>query len=157
MFDVVTYALCKKLISESSTGISKIEVNENGDLVFTMADGQTIVVDMPIKMDCIDFKFVTTLPISDISPTTVYIQATARKDEEGNIIYRQYMWVNEAWRYIGISGEPIATYDEVGLVKPDGESILINEDGTISVDPKFILDIMGEELVEEVDIDKLFK
>ena len=155
--DIITYALCKNLIKKSSTGISKIEVDENGDLIFTMADGQFIKVDMPIKMDCVDIKFVNSLPISDILPTTVYVVKTALTDEEGNSIYRQYMWVDESWKYIGVSGQPIATNEHVGLVKPDGESIIVDEEGTISVDPEFILDTMGNELIQHEDIDEIFK
>ena len=161
--DVVTYALCKKLISSSATGISSITVTEDGDLLFTMADGKEILVDMPIKMDCINVEYIDTLPISNISSTTIYIQKTNIKDGEGNFIYRQYMWVNETWKFIGVSGEPIATVESVGLVKPDGESILIDEEGTISVDIEHVHEVIdeliqdNEGLVDKNDIDKFFK
>ena len=161
--DVVTYALCKKLISSSATGISFITVTEDGDLLFTMADGKEILVDMPIKTDCINVKYIDTLPISNISSTTIYIQKTNIKDGEGNFIYRQYMWVNETWKFIGISGEPIATVESVGLVKPDGESILIDEEGTISVDIEHVHEVIdeliqdNEGLVDKNDIDEFFK
>ena len=161
--DVVTYALCKKLISSSATGISSITVTEDGDLLFTMADGKEILVDMPIKTDCINVKYIDTLPISNISSTTIYIQKTNIKDGEGNFIYRQYMWVNEIWKFIGVSGEPIATVESVGLVKPDGESILIDEEGTISVDIEHVHEVIdeliqdNEGLVDKNDIDEFFK
>ena len=161
--DVVTYALCKKLISSSATGISFITVTEDGDLLFTMADGKEILVDMPIKTDCINVKYIDTLPISNISSTTIYIQKTNIKDGEGNFIYRQYMWVNETWKFIGVSGEPIATVESVGLVKPDGESILIDEEGTISVDIEHVHEVIdeliqdNEGLVDKNDIDEFFK
>lgn len=161
--DVVTYALCKKLISSSAIGISSITVTEDGDLLFTMADGKEILVDMPIKTDCINVKYIDTLPISNISSTTIYIQKTNIKDGEGNFIYRQYMWVNETWKFIGVSGEPIATVESVGLVKPDGESILIDEEGTISVDIEHVHEVIdeliqdNEGLVDKNDIDEFFK
>lgn len=161
--DVVTYALCKKLISSSATGISSITVTEDGDLLFTMADSKEILVDMPIKTDCINVKYIDTLPISNISSTTIYIQKTNIKDGEGNFIYRQYMWVNETWKFIGVSGEPIATVESVGLVKPDGESILIDEEGTISVDIEHVHEVIdeliqdNEGLVDKNDIDEFFK
>lgn len=163
MDGLVAYVLCKNLINKSSTGISKIETNEDGDLIFTMADGRVILVDMPIKMDCINVKFVTTLPISDISSTTIYVQKTNVKDNEGNFIYRQYMWIDNAWKFIGVSGEPIATTENVGLVKPDGESILIDEEGTISVDVEYVHEAIEEiiqesdGIVDKDDIDEFFK
>ena len=73
------------------------------------------------------------------------------------------MWVNETWKFIGVSGEPIATVESVGLVKPDGESILIDEEGTISVDIEHVHEVIdeliqdNEGLVDKNDIDEFFK
>ena len=160
--DAVTYILCKKLISKAATGIKKIEVNEQGDLVFTMADGSTILVDMPIKMDCVDFVYVDSLPISGMETNRVYVQKTSLKDEEGNTIYRQYMWVDNAWKFIGVSGSPVASIENIGLVKPDGKSITIDDNGSISVDTEFVYNKIeniiqtNEGIVSDEEIDDLF-
>ena len=57
MLSVVTYALCKKLISESATGIKSIEVDEHGDLVFILGDDTRITVDLPFKANALDIQF----------------------------------------------------------------------------------------------------
>ena len=161
--DIVTYVLCKNLVSKAATGIKKIEVDENGDLIFTMADGSTIKVDMPIKTDCVDFVHVDSLPISGIEENRVYVVHTALVDEENNPIYRQYMWVDSAWKFIGISGTPIATTEQVGLVKPDGKTLDIDTAGTLSVDIDYTYSeietkIQKEEgrLTTDEDVDELF-
>ena len=48
MFDVVTYALLKKQISQAATGISKVEYKD-GNLIFTLADGSIISTPVPIS------------------------------------------------------------------------------------------------------------
>ena len=48
MFDVVTYALVKKMIGQAATGISKVEYKD-GALVFTLADGSTISTPLDIS------------------------------------------------------------------------------------------------------------
>lgn len=47
MFDVVTYALVKKLIGQAATGISKVEYKD-GKLIFTLPDDSTI--DTPLDI-----------------------------------------------------------------------------------------------------------
>ena len=48
MFDVVTYALVKKLIGQAATGISKVEYKD-GKLIFTLPDGSTIETPLDIS------------------------------------------------------------------------------------------------------------
>lgn len=48
MFDVVTYALVKKLIGQAATGISKVEYKD-GKLIFTLPDGSTIETPVDIS------------------------------------------------------------------------------------------------------------
>lgn len=48
--DVVTYALCKKIVSSAASGISDISVNGT-DLIFTTNDGKTITVGLPVPQD----------------------------------------------------------------------------------------------------------
>lgn len=155
---VVTYALCKKLISESATGIKSITVDEYGDLVFTLGDGTIITVDMPIKVDAIDIKYINDFPISGISPTTIYCKKTNLVDDEGNDIYTQWMYVNNSWRLIGKSGAPIASTEHAGLVKLDGVSLITNDDGETEVSTDFIEDQIGSQIgnISNSDVDDLF-
>ena len=155
---VVTYALCKKLISESATGIKSISVDEYGDLVFVLGDGSTITVDMPIKVDAIDIKYITDFPISDISPTTIYCKKTALIDDEGNDIYTQWMYVDNAWRLIGKSGVPLASTTQAGLVKLDGVSLITNNEGKTEVSTNFIEDQIDRQIgnISNSDVDNLF-
>ena len=48
MFDVVTYALVKKLVGQAATGISKVEYKD-GKLIFTLPDGSTIETPLDIS------------------------------------------------------------------------------------------------------------
>lgn len=48
MFDVVTYALVKKLVGQAATGISGAEYKD-GKLIFTLADGSVLEVPLDIS------------------------------------------------------------------------------------------------------------
>ena len=48
MFDVVTYALVKKLVGQAATGIAGAEYKD-GKLIFTLADGSTLEVPLDIS------------------------------------------------------------------------------------------------------------
>ena len=48
MFDVVTYALVKKMVGQAATGIQSVEFKD-GALVFTMSDGSTISTPLDIS------------------------------------------------------------------------------------------------------------
>lgn len=155
---VVTYALCKKLISESTTGIKSITVDEHGDLVFTLGDGSTIVVDMPIKVDAIDIQYIDDFPISNISTTTIYCKKTSLVDDVGNDIYTQWMYINNSWRLIGKSGTPLASTSQAGLIKLDGVSLITNDQGETEVSTDFIEDQIGNQIgnISNSDVDDLF-
>ena len=45
--DVITYALCKKLIAATASGISNIEI-VGSDLVFTTSSGEQLTVTLPL-------------------------------------------------------------------------------------------------------------
>lgn len=47
MFDVVTYALVKKMVASAAAGISKVEYKD-GKLIFTLPDGSTL--DTPLDI-----------------------------------------------------------------------------------------------------------
>ena len=44
--DLITYALCKKMVAAAASGITKIEVR-GSDLVFTTSTGEEISVTLP--------------------------------------------------------------------------------------------------------------
>ena len=48
MFDVVTYALVKKMIGQAATGIQKVEYTD-GKLIFTLADGSVMETPLDIS------------------------------------------------------------------------------------------------------------
>lgn len=48
MFDVLTYALLKKQISQAATGISKVEYKD-GKLIFVLADGSILETPLDIS------------------------------------------------------------------------------------------------------------
>lgn len=48
MFDVITYALVKKLVGQAATGISKVEYKDS-KLIFTLPDGSTIETPLDIS------------------------------------------------------------------------------------------------------------
>lgn len=48
LFDVVTYALVKKMIGSAATGIEKVEYKD-GNLIFTLPDGSTISTPLDIE------------------------------------------------------------------------------------------------------------
>lgn len=97
--DIVTYALLKKRIDSSSSGIKDITTKKDADdttnLIFTMNDGSKIKVPTPMKEDCVDIEVVSALPTTNISDTTMYII----KDTDGDLI--QYLHVGNEWVPIG--------------------------------------------------------
>ena len=152
--DIITYALLKKQIATSATGISKIDLLDNNgkyQLSFEMGDGSNIEVNLPIKSDCIDFQFVSTLPVSNISPTTVYLVPL----NSSNDIVVQYMFVDGAWRKLGASGLPYAEEGQAGIVAPDGSSIVISN-GVISISDDYVNGLIDDRKIDESEIQKLF-
>lgn len=45
--DLITYALCKKMVAATASGISNIEV-QGSDLIFTTSSGEQFVVTLPL-------------------------------------------------------------------------------------------------------------
>lgn len=154
--DLVTYALCKKLVKTASTGIKNITYDELTDeLIFTMADGSTIKVTIHIKEDCASFKFVSSLPpIEEAVENTVYLVP------ENNLIY-QYMVKNNLYVLIGKSGIEKATAEKAGIVQPDNTSIIVN-DGVISVSKTYLDESIEDQIDDSIkaidnnSIDSLF-
>ena len=164
--DIITYALCKKLISKNTTGIEKIELDTNtNDIIFTLGGGTQFRIHLPIKTDCINIKFVDNINnLTDISDTTIYIQPTSYYDDNNEPIYEMFMHTPNMWRKIGQSGCPLATTTTVGLVKPDGKTIMIDNEGTISVNTNskqevvtsIVNNLQEDYTVDDDDITKLF-
>lgn len=136
-----------------------------GIIYLTLVDGTTYLPHMyrdgkwiDFGGDGIKFKMVASLPLSNISSTTIYLLRRPGSEE----IYYQYIFNNGQWILIGTSGIPIATTTTLGLVKPDGTSITIDGDGTLSVVKTYIDSTINEYLddkdndLEESDIDGLF-
>ena len=48
MFDVVTYALVKKMVGQAAAGITNVEYND-GKLIFTLPDGSTLETPLDIS------------------------------------------------------------------------------------------------------------
>lgn len=96
---------------------------------------------------------VDTLPTENIDPNTIYFVPASNKEE--NNYYFEYMFINNAWEYIGstqielsdyytkaeieeyIANNqyklPIASETILGGVKVDNKTIIINEEGLISI------------------------
>lgn len=55
MFDVVTYALVKKMVGQAAAGISDIKFS-NGELIFYLPDNSTIKVPVPFEAGVVDAK-----------------------------------------------------------------------------------------------------
>jgi len=45
--DLITYALCKKMVAATASGISNIEV-QGSDLIFTTSSGEQFVITLPL-------------------------------------------------------------------------------------------------------------
>ena len=54
-----------------------------------------------------DIKVVQTLPISNISPTTVYLVPS---NSESSDIYKEYIYVNNSWELLGIQKTDLSNY-----------------------------------------------
>ena len=56
--DIVTYALCKKLIESAVSGITDIKV-VNNSLIITLKDGSQLTMDFPIPEDGVSIENVS--------------------------------------------------------------------------------------------------
>ena len=101
---------------------------------------------------------VDTLPTENIDSNTIYFVPALNKEE--NNYYFEYMFINNAWEYIGstqielsdyytkkeveeyIANNqyklPIASNTTLGGVKVDNTTIVINEEGLISISSKYV-------------------
>lgn len=101
----------------------------------------------------LNMQIVESLPTTGISTTTIYM--ILREDGEVPNLYDEYIYVNNNWELIGTSAvdltdyytksetsslidskistaRDIATTEIAGVVKPDGSTISVTNDGTIS-------------------------
>ena len=115
-----------------------------------------------------NITIVSVLPIDNIDTHTIYFLPMSQSESDNG--YFEYMFINGQWELIGntridLSNYytkqeveqyildnkyvlPIASSSTLGGVKIDDSSILIDNEGTISVNPEYVEDI-SQEVVEE--------
>jgi coenzyme F420-reducing hydrogenase beta subunit len=136
MFDVVTYALLKKTISQVATGIEKVEYKD-GKLIFTLPDGNTIETPLDIKGS--DVKNISLNPegalVVEFNDGTNLIFAAATKEELAAVekkvetLETSYTNLNEAHNTLSEAHAMLADFvDDLGLSVVDGKlNITYNE------------------------------
>lgn len=103
--DIVTYALLKKKIDSSKTGIKKIEAGEGNTLLFTMADDSVIEVELP--QECIvqiDSKL--ELPLTG-NPSVIYIVTSTKTT---------YIYNKEESRYIELANGNYSDWRNIYII-----------------------------------------
>lgn len=128
MFDVVTYALVKKLVGQAAAGISKVEYKD-GKLIFTLPDGSTLETPLDISSGVagaslneegalvIEFSDGTTLTYA--AATKEDLQAVEEKvntlEENLENLTASHNTLNEAFNDLGLSvvdGKLNITYEK---------------------------------------------
>lgn len=128
MFDVVTYALVKKMVGQAATGIQKVEYKD-GKLIFTLPDGSTIETPLDISSGVagaslneegalvIEFSDGTTLTYA--AATKEELQAIEKKvntlGENLENLTTSHNTLNEAFNDLGLSvvdGKLNITYEK---------------------------------------------
>lgn len=124
------------------------------------------------------FKIVNALPTTDIDDKCIYF-VSRNGDKPGEHMFYQYIYNNGSWEKIGgtetdlsaywtsqevkdyvdsmFLNMPIATLTAIGCVKPDGKSILIDTEGTISVSSEYVKENAAQDTITDDDIANLFK
>lgn len=102
MFDVVTYALVKKMIGQAATGISKVEYKD-GKLIFTLADGSTLETALDITSGVagasLDENGALVIEFSDGTSLTY----AAASKESVEALEEKIINLNEAFDDLGLS------------------------------------------------------
>ena len=136
MFDVVTYALLKKTISQAATGFEKVEYKD-GKLIFTLPDGNTIETPLDIKGS--DVKNISLNSegalVVEFNDGTNLVFAAATKEELAKVekkvetLETSYTNLNEAHNTLSEAHAMLADFvDDLGLSVVDGKlNITYNE------------------------------
>ena len=136
MFDVVTYALLKKTISQAATGIEKVEYKD-GKLIFTLPDGNTIETPLDIKGSDVKNIFLNTegALVVEFNDGTSLVFAAATKEELAAVekkveaLETSYTNLNEAHNTLNEAHSALEqAFDDLGLSVIDGKlNITYNE------------------------------
>ena len=129
MFDVVTYALLKKTISQAATGFEKVEYKD-GKLIFTLPDGNTIETPLDIKGS--DVKNISLNSegalVVEFNDGTNLVFAAATKEELATVekkvetLETSYTNLNEAHNTLSEAHAMLADFvDDLGLSVVDGK------------------------------------
>lgn len=129
MFDVVTYALVKKLVSQAAAGISKVEYKD-GKLIFTLPDGSTLETPLDISSGVAGASLNEEgALVIEFSDGTSLIYAAATKED--------LQKVQEEVKDLGSNLETLQTshsllqsaFDDLGLSVVDGKLNITYEEG----------------------------
>ena len=136
MFDVVTYALLKKTISQAATGIEKVEYKD-GKLIFTLPDGNTIETPLDIKGSDVKNISLNTegALVVEFNDGTNLVFAAATKEHLAKVekkvetLETSYTNLNEAHNTLSETHAMLADFvDDLGLSVVDGKlNITYNE------------------------------
>ena len=136
MFDVVTYALLKKTISQAATGIEKVEYKD-GKLIFTLPDGN--IVETPLDIKGSDVKNISlntegALVVEFNDGTNLVFAATTKEElaaveKKVKTLETSYTNLNEAHNTLNEAHTTLADFvDDLGLSVVDGKlNITYNE------------------------------
>lgn len=129
MFDVVTYALLKKTISQTATGIEKVEYKD-GKLIFTLPDGNTIETPLDIKGSDVKNISLNTegALVVEFNDGTSLVFAAATKEELAKVekkvetLETSYTNLSEAHNTLSEAHTMLADFvDDLGLSVVDGK------------------------------------
>ena len=136
MFDVVTYALLKKTISQAATGIEKVEYKD-GKLIFTLPDGNTVETPLDIKGSDVKNISLNTggaLVVEFNDGTSLVFTAATKEDlaaveKKGEDLETSYTNLSEAHNTLSEAHAMLADFvDDLGLSVVDGKlNITYNE------------------------------
>ena len=129
MFDVVTYALLKKTISQAATGIEKVEYKD-GKLIFTLPDGNTIETPLDIKGSDVKNISLNTegALVVEFNDGTNLVFAAATKEELAKVekkvetLETSYTNLSEAHNTLSETHSTLEqAFDDLGLSVVDGK------------------------------------
>ena len=129
MFDVVTYALLKKTISQAATGFEKVEYKD-GKLIFTLPDGNTIETPLDIKGSDVKNISLNTegALVVEFNDGTNLVFAAATKEELAKVekkvetLETSYTNLSEAHNTLSEAHAMLADFvDDLGLSVVDGK------------------------------------
>ena len=132
-------ALIDDTAASTATVYSSDKVDDKIDAIIDDSASSTVSSYSSSKIDqliqgitSLTIEIVQALPTEDIDPHKIYfLERTV--PGEGNV-YDEYMYISDDWELIGTTEIQIATATTAtaGIVKPDGTTITVANDGTIT-------------------------